>query len=155
MGYWRKLCSLHNKYYFMNKSYQLHFKIDMPTLKHCQINLPPRKINLKIFFFFYLKIDDYKLWILYRFFSADWHKRKGSKGSNIHELTLGWSPPGLPRISARETPTLAAYLPVIRAARVGLQVGCRAGHAPTFLKSFRSVLERRPSTESFRSRSFF
>ena len=31
----------------------------------------------------------------------------------------------------------------------------RAGHVPTFLKSFRSVLERGPSAESFRSRSFF
>ena len=31
----------------------------------------------------------------------------------------------------------------------------RAGHVPTFLKSFRSVLERGPSTNSFRSRSFF
>ena len=31
----------------------------------------------------------------------------------------------------------------------------RAGHVPTFLKSFSSVLERGPSTESFRSCSFF
>ena len=31
----------------------------------------------------------------------------------------------------------------------------RAGHVPTFLKSFRSVLERGPSDKSFRSRSFF
>ena len=31
----------------------------------------------------------------------------------------------------------------------------RAGHVPTFLKSFRSVLERGPSARSFRSRSFF
>ena len=31
----------------------------------------------------------------------------------------------------------------------------RAGHVPTFLRSFRSVLKRGPSTESFRSRSFF
>ena len=30
----------------------------------------------------------------------------------------------------------------------------RAGHVPTFLKSFRSVLERGPSARSFRSRSF-
>ena len=33
--------------------------------------------------------------------------------------------------------------------------GCRAGHVPTFLKSFRSVLERGPSTESFHSRSWW
>ena len=32
---------------------------------------------------------------------------------------------------------------------------CRAGHVPTFLKSFRSVLERGASACSFRSRSFF
>ena len=31
----------------------------------------------------------------------------------------------------------------------------RAGHVPTFLKSFRSALERGPSAKSFRSRSFF
>ena len=31
----------------------------------------------------------------------------------------------------------------------------RAGHVPTFLKSFRSVLERGPSAKSFSSRSFF
>ena len=31
----------------------------------------------------------------------------------------------------------------------------RAGHVPTFLKSFRSVLERGPSDKSFRSRSSF
>ena len=31
----------------------------------------------------------------------------------------------------------------------------RAGHVPTFLKSFRSILERGPSDKSFRSRSFF
>ena len=31
----------------------------------------------------------------------------------------------------------------------------RAGHVSTFLKSFRSVLERGPSDKSFRSRSFF
>ena len=35
------------------------------------------------------------------------------------------------------------------------EVVIRAGHVPTFLKSFRSVLERGPSTESYRSRSFF
>ena len=32
---------------------------------------------------------------------------------------------------------------------------CKAGHVPTFLKSFCSVLERGPSDRSFRSRSFF
>ena len=31
----------------------------------------------------------------------------------------------------------------------------RAGHVPTFLKSFRSALERGPSDKSFRSLSFF
>ena len=31
----------------------------------------------------------------------------------------------------------------------------RAGHVQTFLKSFRSVLERGPSARLFRSRSFF
>ena len=31
----------------------------------------------------------------------------------------------------------------------------RAGHVPTFLKSFRSVLEQGPSDKSFRSCSFF
>ena len=35
------------------------------------------------------------------------------------------------------------------------EVDNRAGHVPTFLKSFRSVLERGPSAKLFRSRSSF
>lgn len=71
----------------MNKGFHLHFKMDMPNLKHRQINLRPRKCDLKISFFFYLKIDDTKLWILYRI--SQLIDIKGSKSSNIHELTLG------------------------------------------------------------------
>ena len=39
--------------------------------------------------------------------------------------------------------------------RVSQCIPIRAGHVPTFLKSFRSVLERGPSPKSFRSRSSF
>ena len=38
---------------------------------------------------------------------------------------------------------------------VSVVVVARTGHVPTFLKSFRSVLERGPSAKTFRSRSIF
>ena len=56
-------------------------------------------------------------------------------------------------ISAQQNIQLSSKLVQISAIYTGSR--SRAGHVPTFLKSFRSVLERGASAWSFRSRSFF